>query len=245
MKKIVKLFLTVFTIWIGFIFTIPLVGAIWPPKDCMFVNTKISESQMYDMCEEALFEELAVATYCFFNPTNEGFYCQQPKFLAHPKVGTSLNRIPVAIYLPSEDAKVAFRTYFQDKSDHSINDIIKSKVDPGENVFIISFKDLNEIAKKGSINLYTRNGVIGGLNDVHWSWKAVIYKTHLLAGWRDADTAAWQLPTIDQRRKVRVLMSELTGLKVGQTIRIKTANIATEIGLWSDRWTGRDVIEGK
>ena len=231
MKKIIKFFLPVVSVFSVILLTMTLVKADdWPPEGCPLISNEMVMKNLY---LEAYKKRLPTATYCFFNPANGS--------MEHPARGTALDKIPVAICLQDARARQVFRSYY------FLNTFFKLslrgiKIDAYENVFIIPFSELCNIAKEEDpskkIFLYTENGIIDGKHDVTWSWGSVLDMSCLLAGLKGG-VAPGSAPARQLRVKVRSLMEGIERAPFGSTFRVCSSDEHIE----SDIWSGEDVID--
>ena len=246
MKKFVRFFSGVISVLMVAMVAMPGTNAMWPSAGCRLQSPARLEDQLQYPFNRALASGAAAATYCFFNPHSGQFGIETP--MEYPRA-KRLEDIPVAICLKNDKAKEVFRNYFLAKEDQTFAQVLNNSVDPRENVFVISFADMNNMAYPDSspssepkLALFTRNGILGdwGYRDTVWSWAEVIEKSTLRAEWNSA--AAGGNIDLCFRAKIRVLMKGLPRYAVGETTRALYGGKTTEMHFWRRLWTGRDII---
>lgn len=236
MKKFVKFFSVLATI---LMIATPFAGAVWPPEGCSLVAPRYREDELRGDFRRAVALGMPAATYCFFDPDAAETFFHPADYMASPIPDKSLEDIPVAICLQNPESVRVFKRYFIDKNSEPISTSPVSLTHDAENVFIISFADLNELSRK--IALYTKNGILGkpSLRDKNWSWKNVIYNSRLSAAWVGAEISA---PEFIYCLKVRVLMNGLSAAGYGETIRVVKADSMTEAIWYRGKCWGRDIV---
>ncbi len=254
MRKVAKFFSAMIAVLFSSAFFIPFVEATWPPEDCTLVAPRYTEDILRDKYDDAIKKGKPAATYCFYYPgladccvraTCETMQFQLGDFNAWINK-TPLDCVTVAICLQNDAAKNIFCKYFhlrRNLTDSTeVDDTISTCViDARENVFVISFHDLNVLSK--DIALYTEYGILGNprLENEYWCWRNVIFKSWLCA---QCDVP---LSDYDCSRKARLLVSgtyyKTRELEQGSTVRVGYLNFDDEVKMFNEgHWTGKNVF---
>ena len=231
MRKFVKIFTAMVAVGMIVMNAMQCAKAVWPTESRRLLAPKLTltEDVLYPTFESALRESRAAATYCFYNPDAPRDYYRGRDVLAAPSITPDSNakKIPVAIRLLNDAAKEAFREYIQSefisevyalKNPFEVVEASESRlqIHPYENVFIISFDDLNKLSS--TIALYTRNGIPGkpALREKGWCWDRVLRKSCVQARWAGDPRCT---PPEIYLAKARVLMKGLERASFGSKIR--------------------------
>ena len=219
MRKFIKVFVAMVAVSMIAIGSTQFAKAVWPPESCLPVSEGTYNA--------AIAANEPAATYCFYNPDTSSYSSSLALYGS-----VDLNKISVAICLKNQKAQEIFREHFK-------NIFRGRRIDPRENLFIISANDLRELSEK--MALFTKYSP-SDPDEIYQNWctENLFFCSNLRAGMnrhsRDID--------LKLRVKIRILMRALgRGFALGKTLRVYKDSATSEIYWGSyDYWSDIDEV---
>ena len=219
MRKFIKVFVAMVAVSMIAIGSTQFAKAVWPPESCLPVSEGTYNA--------AIAANEPAATYCFYNPDTSSYSSSLALYGS-----VDLNKISVAICLKNQKSQEIFREHFK-------NIFRGRRIDPRENLFIISANDLRELSEK--MALFTKYSP-SDPDEIYQNWctENLFFCSNLRAGMnrhsRDID--------LKFRVKIRILMRALgRGFELGKTLRVYKDSATSEIYWGSyDYWSDIDEV---